>query len=230
MTFGAGVRLPYVGMGDREQPVAIYLVRALPRGSAAKEMIATGFGSTTESEAAHALVSMEREERKWRAVFVRPLAIDGHDLARGLVPFAIAVWDGDRHQRAGNKSLSGWKFLRLSRFGLDRAYLTELSYGYAPGELGDPARGKPLVESMCIQCHHLGSFRAAPRGMAPDLSNIGAISSPAYLKRALMEPNAPIVPHLGSRREVKSMPAFDSMSGEEIADMVAYLWTLGRSR
>ena len=42
-------------------------------------------------------------------------------------------------QSGGNKALSRWKFLRLSSFPLDPAWLAGLSWGYGPGELGNAA-------------------------------------------------------------------------------------------
>jgi hypothetical protein len=73
-------------------------------------------------------------------------------------------------------------------------------------------------------------LRTAPKGMAPDLSNIGAISTPRYLLDSIVAPNEPVVPHLqGTHNALKTMPSYELMTKEEVADMVAYLWTLGRT-
>jgi complex iron-sulfur molybdoenzyme family reductase subunit gamma len=221
MGFGHGVRLPYIGMGDEEHHVAIHLVRP----GAAREMVAAGFGSSTRAElGAKMSMRYDARGRTWRALFVRPL------LEGGLVPFAIAIWDGGQHERGGNKSISGWKFLRLSKRPIDAAYLSELAFGYGPGEMGDPMRGKPLVHAMCTACHHMGEVRTAPKGIAPDLSKIGLIASPRYLFDSILAPNAPVVPHLHTPIQWTTMPSFEGLPETEVGDMAAYLWTLGREQ
>ena len=259
LRFGAGVRLPYVGMGDEQQKVAVYLQRAGAEGTVAREAVAAGFGSLTRADLGPARLAMryDARARTWRALFVRPLAAAGHDLRRGLVPFSVAVWDGARQERGGNKALTAWKFLRLPGTALDSAYLAELSWGHAPGDLGDPARGKELVEGSCLPCHAVGAQRIAPPGLAPDLSSIGAISTPGYLRESLVSPSAVIVPspnpaqhqdrsakpdargawpddegYIWYRREkegrrTSTMPDFGSMPKEDLAAVVAYLMTLG---
>jgi complex iron-sulfur molybdoenzyme family reductase subunit gamma len=257
LRFGAGVRLPYVGMGDEAERVAIYLQRAAAGGTATREAVAAGFGTLTRADLGAARLSMryDRKAGSWRALFVRPLVAVGHDLRRGLVPFSVAVWDGSRSERGGNKSLTPWKFLRLPRYPLDAAWVAELSWGHAPGDLGDPARGKELVEGTCLPCHAVGAQRIAPPGLAPDLSSIGAISTPGYLRESLLAPSAVIVPnpnpaqhqdrsgkpggawpadegYVWYRREkdgtrTSTMPDFGSLPKEDLAAVVAYLMTLG---
>jgi mono/diheme cytochrome c family protein len=195
--------------------------------------------------------------KAWRALFVRPLAAGSHDLRRGLVPFAIAVWDGARRERGGNKALSSWKLLRLPRFPLDAAYAAEMSRELAPVDGADLARGKLLVESICAACHAVGERRIAPPGLAPDLTGIGAIATPGYLRESLVDPSAAIVPspnryqhqdrsrapgatgtyptdetYVWYRRDaggkkVSKMPAFGSLPGPDMAAIVGYLMTLG---
>lgn len=199
LQFGAGTRLPYVGMGDAQQHVALYLQRAASGGGVVgRELVAKGFGSSTRAELGRAKMSMryDARSRTWRALFVRSLRIDGHDLGKGLVPFAVAIWDGAKNERGGNKSISGWRFLRLTRFPLDAEYVDELAFGYHPGDLGDPARGKPLVESVCAACHHLGDKRMAAPGIAPDLSYAGVVDRASYLRDSIINPSAVLVPHL----------------------------------
>jgi cytochrome c1 len=189
-------------------------------------------------------------------VFVRPLAAGAHDLRRGLVPFSVATWDGARSERGGNKALTRWKFLRLAAYPLDPAYVAEMSWGRAPGDLGSAAKGKDIVDSMCVACHAIGTTRIAAAGVAPDLSTIGVIATPGYLRESILSASAVVVPgpnpaqhqdrakrdargawppdegYAWSRvgddgKRVSSMPDFDSMSKEEVADVVAYLVTLG---
>jgi DMSO reductase family type II enzyme heme b subunit len=259
LRFGAGLRLPYVGMGDDAMPVAVVFQRAAAEGSVGREAVAAGFGSLTRADLGGLRVAMryDRGRGAWRAVFVRPLAAGPLDLRRGLVPFAIAVWDGSRRERGGNKALSSWTFLRLPRFPVDAAYAAEMSRELAPGEPGDLARGKLLVESVCAACHAVGDRRIAPPGIAPDLTGIGAVATPGYLRESLVDPSAVIVPNPNpyqhqdrsrppggsgaypndeafvwyrrdsSGKKVSKMPAFGSLPGPDIAAVVDYLMTLG---
>jgi complex iron-sulfur molybdoenzyme family reductase subunit gamma len=259
LQFGAGKRLPYVGMGDDEMKVAVHLQRAAAAGTVAREAVASGFGSLTRADLGGAKVAMRHDPARgvWRAVFVRPLAAAGVDLRRGLVPFAVAVWDGARAERGGNKALSGWKLLRLRGFPVEAAYTAELSRGRGPDERGDPARGERLVLSMCTGCHAVGERRSARPGIAPDLTGIGAVATPAYLRQSIVEPSAVVVPgpspgqHQDRARapgvtgafpasdaftwhrpgpggkKVSKMPAYAGMAEPDLRAMVAYLATLG---
>jgi complex iron-sulfur molybdoenzyme family reductase subunit gamma len=255
--FGSGTRLPYVGMGDEGQPVAIWLQRAGAAGATGREGLSAGFGSLRRADLGGFRHGMRYDRGSWRAVFVRPLRAGGLDLRRGLVPFALAVWDGSRGERGGNKSLTSWKFLRVPGAEADPAYEAELSWGYAAGDLGSPARGRELVEGMCTPCHLVGEARSAPPGLAPDLSAIGTIATPAYLRDSILTPSAVLVPspnpaqhqdrsarpdargsypsdegYVWYRREAdgrktSTMPDYGSMPREDLADVVAYLRTLG---
>jgi len=256
--FGAGQRLPYVGMGDPEQPVALYLARATARGGVSiREAVAAGFGSTTRAALGDATVAMRWKGGGWRAVFVRPLVTPANDLGKGLVPFAVAVWDGARSERGGNKALSSWKVLRLARFPADATYAAELAWGRRPGEQGDLARGKQLVNGMCAACHQTAERKIARAGLAPDLSGIGVFSNPAYLRDSIVAPSAVVVPNpnpnqhqnraepaaagkawpraegfVWSRKDasgklVSKMPAYASLPPADVNAMVSYLMTLG---
>ena len=258
LRFGAGVRLPYVGMGDDEQPVAVYLQRAAPQGAVSRQAVGSGFGTLQRKDLGGVRVGMRYDAgaRAWRALFLRPLAAGGHDLRRGLVPFSVAVWDGAGLERGGNKALGGWKLLRLERYPVDPTYQAELSWGHAPGDLGDPRRGQELFEGACTVCHTAGAQRAAP-GLAPDLSAIGAIATPGYLRDSILAPSAVIVPspnpaqhqdrsgkpgptgawpadegyvwhQLGpDGKKTSTMPEYASMPKEDVGAIVAYLMTLG---
>lgn len=259
LRFGAGLRLPYVGMGDERMPVSISLVRAAAQGSLSREAVATGFGSLARADAggARSALRYDRGRKAWRALFLRPLAAGERDLRRGLVPLAVALWDGSSQERGGNKALSGWKFLRLPRFPLDQAYLAEMAWGFGPAERGDLARGKQLVEGMCAACHTVGERRAPVAGIAPDLSAIGAIASPGYLRDSLIDPSAVVVPSpnpaqhqdrsrppgvagsyplnegfVWARRDaagktISKMPSYAALPKADLDAVVSYLMTLG---
>ena len=59
--------------------------------------------------------------------------------------------------------------------------------------IGDPVRGKALFEGKgeCADCHRVRGV--GPR-TAPDLSNIGAIRTPASLQRNLLDPAPALLP------------------------------------
>jgi mono/diheme cytochrome c family protein len=103
----------------------------------------------------------------------------------------------------------------------------------------------------------VGENRLAAPGLAPDLSAIGVISTPAYLRESIVAASAVLVPSPNpwqhqdrakgtdargawppdqgfvwfsvekDGRKTSAMPDFDSLSKEEVADAVAYLMTLG---
>lgn len=259
LRFGAGQRLPYIGMGDDAMPVVLYHQRAMEDGVRTREAVAAGFGSGTRANLGGLPPALRYDAaaRRWRAVFVRPLATPDHDLKKGLIPFAVAVWDGQKHERGGNKALSPWKFLRIARLPLEPAYLAEVSWGYAASDLGDPARGKLVAESVCIACHHLPGKAFALPGMAPDLSRLGAVASPAYIKQSIVEPSAILVPNPNVNQhyaragaadkngafpnneqfiwfmrdpagnKVSRMPPFNALPKEDVLGLVAFLKTLG---
>jgi cytochrome c oxidase cbb3-type subunit III len=70
------------------------------------------------------------------------------------------------------------------------AYIrTMKDYGSRPVQLGDPAKGKALFEDQggCIQCHRVNGKGSR---IALDLSDTGLANPPAYLQRALLDPNS----------------------------------------
>jgi putative heme-binding domain-containing protein len=81
-----------------------------------------------------------------------------------------------------------------SELGALVAYLRNMgSVSLAAVKLGDPARGRALFvgKGNCASCHRVGA--EGPRA-APDLSSIGATRTAATLQRALLDPNAALLP------------------------------------
>jgi DMSO reductase family type II enzyme heme b subunit len=261
--FGAGKRLPYVGMGDVEMPVRLYMQRALPKGSQANEYVAAGFGSLTRLPKVQATMAMEYDPatKVWRALFVRPLNVEGSSLDRqSLVPVAFAAWDGARSERGGYKQLSAWHFVKMPAPAVDLAYAKYLSWGYGPGDLGDPEKGRALAETVCIACHHFPGKAFAPSGVAPNLSDIGAIASPIYLRESIVNSSGVIVHALQPNahysknaapdkngaypnadayqwsatepngKVISKMPPFNVYTPEQVGDLVAFLKTLDGSK
>jgi putative heme-binding domain-containing protein len=74
------------------------------------------------------------------------------------------------------------------------AYLRNMNTFEAAGvKTGDAARGRALFEGRgnCLQCHRVE--RAGSR-VGPNLSDIGAVRSPASLERSLLDPNSQMMP------------------------------------
>ncbi|MEW6430350.1 MAG: hypothetical protein AB1730_02475 [Myxococcota bacterium] len=261
-TYGAGKRLPYVGMGDDAMPVHLYMQRATEKGTLGNEYVAAGFGSLTRIPKAQGTMSMEYDGKAkvWRAIFVRPLKVEGSSVAEALVPVAFAVWDGARNERGGYKQLSGWHFVKLPQPAVDPAYLKQLAWGYGAGELGDPAKGQAIAETICVACHHLPGKALAAPGLAPSLANIGVIATPAYLRESIVDPSGVIIHALQPNahyskslppdkngaypnadafqwstrdtvgKTVSKMPAFSMYTPEQVGDLVAFLKTLDGTR
>lgn len=254
VVFGAGKRLPYIGMGDAQNPVVVSMQRATAEGSTVNAYVAAGFGSLTRAKGVppvKASMAYDEAGHVWRAVFVRPLEELG-----ALTPMAFAVWDGARSERGGYKQLSAWHFVRLPGKAIDAAWLKDLSFGYNPGDLGDAAKGRATAETVCIACHQLPGKRFAPAGFAPDLSDIGAIATASYLRDSILQPSLVLVPSLQPNNHyaknsnpdqfrayakadiyewatkdengavVSKMPQFTNLTGEQVSDLIAFLKTL----
>jgi putative heme-binding domain-containing protein len=70
------------------------------------------------------------------------------------------------------------------------AYIrTMRDYGAKPVQLGDAAKGKALFEDQggCLNCHRVDGKGSRT---ALDLSDAGLVHPPAYLQRALLDPNS----------------------------------------
>lgn len=253
--FGAGLRLPAVSMGDDEAHVAVTLLRATKGGALVSRFSAAGFGSSTRQAPATetpAVMQYDEAKKVWRAVVTLPLESPNP----GLVPLAFAAWDGGRGERAGYKRLSAWHFARLPGKAPDPAYVKEMGFGYEPGDLGDPAAGKALAETICIACHRFPGREIAPAGMAPNLELIGAIATPGYLRDSVVTPSEVVIhePNPNQHyspsaardpngafpnadafrwsqkgpdgRWLSKMPTFAQFTPTQIADLVAFLKTL----
>ena len=103
----------------------------------------------------------------------------------------------------------------------DPAYQAELAWGHRPGDLGDPQQGRELFEGMCTACHGVGAEKAVP-GLAPDLTGIGVIATPGYLRDSILAPSTVIVPNpnVAQRQDRSAKP---DANGAYPADE-AYVW------
>jgi complex iron-sulfur molybdoenzyme family reductase subunit gamma len=261
-SFGPGKRLPYIGMGDADSHVVVHMVRAQgekPSQVARRHAVAAGFGSLTPAPMPwmKTALSYDRTQKTWRAMFVRPIVVAEHSVDAGLVPVAVAVWDGDKQQRGGNKALSGWRYLRLPARALNDAYVAELAWGYGDGEGGNAVAGQQMAQAICLSCHRINGQGYGAPDAAPDLSSVGVVSSYGYLRDSIINPSLVLVPNLNPNRHQargaprdphgaymnaplgtfavtgpdgkpqSTMPSFAAMPLPQVQDLVAYLKTLG---
>lgn len=222
-------RLPYVGMGEPGDPVALWLWRG---GDTGQALAAEGFGSLTRQDGDGLKARGEWREGTWHVVLKGPLAAEGeHRLnagpERGLIPLAVATWRGEQGQRDGRKHLSGWRTLRLEGRPVDSERAERLAR--EPGA-GDPETGKRLMQTKgCNGCHrHPGNADGPTTG--PGLFHAGGIHSADYLRRSIARPSAQVVPdedyyRLQDGQRVSLMPGQD-LSETEVRDLMAYLRSL----
>jgi len=122
-------------------------------------------------------------------------AVDGVDLRRGQ--FRTATSDDDLRTVISQGAAEG----RMPAFNLAATemdgVIAYIRAGFDPDgvavRIGDPARGQTLFEGKgeCADCHRVNGV--GPR-TAPDLSDIGAIRTPASLQRNLLDPATALLP------------------------------------
>ncbi len=239
--YGPGIELPYVGMGHVEHPVALWFWRADDR---VETLAAEGFGSLTTQPPDGVEAKALWEQGRWRVVLKRSLTappgpyVQINPAMAGLVPFALAVWNGEVGQRDGDKFLAGWHYLHFEQGKVDPQYA--MSLDWSPPIRGNPEVGKSLMLKLgCAACHsYPGS--PTPTEIGPDLTYAGGIHQPDYLLESIQRPSAVIVPDVptavccGPRqtfstltqgKRVSIMPALQ-ISDQELLDLVEYLRTL----
>jgi len=121
--------------------------------------------------------------------------VDGIDLRRGV--FRTASSDDDLRRVISSGAAEG----RMPAFPLTATELEGviafIRAGFDPDgiavKIGDPQRGRALFEGrgQCRDCHRVNGV--GPR-TAPDLSEIGAIRTPAALQRSLVDPVNALLP------------------------------------
>jgi len=97
---------------------------------------------------------------------------------------------------------------------------------------GDPAAGRRTFDALgCPACHRVAGETFAsrvPEPRGPELTGMGSHHPPAYFAEAIMNPDAVRIDGPGylddDGRSI--MPAYDTMTMGELADVVAYLASL----
>ena len=152
--------------------------------------------------------------------------VRGGSAKQGLVPVALAVWNGAASQRDGAKHLSAWQMLRFEKGAADASYAGQL----AASIKGDPATGKRLMmEKGCAACHAYPGNPAQPV-IGPDLSYAGGIHRAGYLLESIAEPSRVVVHGKGYSRtqdgkKISLMPPFQGTE-QERHDIAVFLQTL----
>ncbi len=211
-----GRLLPYVGMGEPNNPVALWFWRA---GTAPERAEAHGFGSLTALPGAGPEADAVHGAGEWTMVLRAPLAAG----AGSPLPVAFAVWDGAAQGRDGRKWLSSWQLLRLPGTRDDRARLR--AYAAEAFTVGNAMRGEKLAaERGCSACHRLPDGPAFDTG--PALLNAGGVHWPGYLRRSILQTSSFVVPGKSyGANGVSLMPDMEWRGGE-VEDLVAYLTSL----
>jgi DMSO reductase family type II enzyme heme b subunit len=215
-----GDTLPYIGMGEPDRPVRLWFWRA---GRDPETLEARGFGTLEATGATPPRVAAQRTGDGWSVVLSGLLPTAANPL-----PVALAVWDGAEGGRDGRKHLSAWHLLHLTERAVDRTRLKALAEESRYSG-GDPERGGRLArEQACTACHRLPGHAAPLAEAGPDLTGAGALHWPGYLRRAIADPSAFIVPgkayaavDQGGRR-ASLMPAL-SLTSQQIEDLAAFL-------
>ena len=211
-----GRLLPYIGMGEPNNPVLLWFWRA---GTVSELAEARGFGSLTALPGAGPEVDAVHGAGEWTVVLRAPLAAN----AGSPLPIAFAVWDGASQGRDGRKWLSAWQVLRLPGVRDDGARLR--AYAAESFTVGNAMRGEKLAaERGCTACHRLPEGPAFDTG--PALLNAGGIHWPGYLRRAILQPSSFVVPGKGYSVNGISLMPEQEWRGGEVEDLVAYLATL----
>jgi complex iron-sulfur molybdoenzyme family reductase subunit gamma len=246
VNYGSGVNLPYVGMGDAEHPVALWLWQADDSAETldteetpgtAQTLAAKGFGSLTTQPSDGVTAKGVWNDGVWQVVIKRSLEVDSevageHNVLfdpdeQGLIPVAVAIWNGEQGQRGGRKQLSAWRVVYLEDGDVDPAYVQQLAI---PTVQGNAETGKQLMSGKgCIACHAYPDNLAQPT-LGPGLRYAGGIHRTDYLLESLVEPSKVVIPGKGfytvqNGQHVSLMPPFQGTE-QERDDIVAYLKTL----
>jgi dimethylsulfide dehydrogenase subunit gamma/complex iron-sulfur molybdoenzyme family reductase subunit gamma len=211
-----GRLLPYVGMGEPNNPVSLWFWRA---GTVPELAEARGFGSLTALPGAGPEVDAVHGAGEWTVVLRAPLAAH----AGSPLPVAFAVWDGAAQGRDGRKWLSSWQVLRLPGVRDDRARLR--AFAAESFTVGNAMRGEKLAaERGCSACHRLPEGPAFDTG--PALLNAGGIHWPGYLRRSILQASSFVVPGRSYGANGISLMPDQEWRGTEVEDLVAYLTSL----
>lgn len=230
LRYGPGVSLPYVGMGHGGAATALWQWRA---DGSVETLAAEGFGTLTVQPPDGVKVNGAWRDGKWQAVFTRALAppksgqyVRFDPAKQGVVPVAIALWNGDAQERNGKKHLSAWQAMRFEKATANEAYVRQFS----AAANGNVENGKRLMtEKGCVGCHSFPGNPAQPT-VGPNLTYVGGIHHADYLLESIAKPSLIVVPGkaystVQNGRRVSLMPPLQGTE-QERRDIAAFLQTL----
>lgn len=230
LRYGPGVSLPYVGMGHGGAAAALWQWRA---DGSVETLAAEGFGTLTAQPPDGVKANGAWRDGKWQVVFTRSLVppksgqyVRLDPAKQGVVPVALALWNGDAQERNGKKHLSAWQALRFEKAMANEAYVRQFSAAAS----GNAENGKRLMaEKGCAGCHSFPGNPAQPT-VGPNLAYAGGIHHAGYLLESMAKPSRIIVPGKGysmvqNGKRVSLMPAIQSTE-QERRDIAAFLQTL----
>jgi|SaaInl8_150m_RNA_FD_contig_81_314361_length_6796_multi_23_in_0_out_0_4 complex iron-sulfur molybdoenzyme family reductase subunit gamma len=200
-----------------------------------KAFISEGVRSMTEVRSANKSFNMEMVHTgsHWVGTFVKDVRDDLLNMERAEVPMTLALWDGDKLNRDGQKHLSTWVSVQTG------SEVGEVSKAINWVSEGDANRGKQLATNNCAPCHNYADMDNGMPYMAPNLSQIGGQSTASYIKESIVAPDAALVPgynrnahpkyawyNVVDGKRMSAMPSFSWMEAKDIDDIVAYFQSL----
>lgn len=221
---GAGVDLPYVGMGDIDHPVVIASKRANRHETHERQFIAAGFGSLKPIDINTEMsLTYDEAAQTWTAVYVRPFADGNVNLTgQAVIPFSLALWNGSDLERGGYKAVMRWHAIQLDPEEADPTYVDALRWGEDGREIGDVDHGRELAGQLCVACHHFDGKAVAMAGIAPNLTNVGLQASASYIRDSILEPSKVVVRNPNGNRHYAKGGEKDHRGGYAMNPM--YQW------
>ncbi|MDK9720944.1 MAG: c-type cytochrome [Rhodospirillales bacterium] len=210
--------LPYIGMGEPDRPVDLWLWR---NGRETEKLSAHGFGTLERQPGKSPDGDALWENGTWRVVLTGTIP----NKAGPLLALSAAIWNGGDAGRDGRKRHTAWHLITFPGARTNSKVLSGLvKEGTASGT---PERGKNLAEEHgCPGCHRVAGGDPVETG--PDLTLAGGQHWPGYLRRSVKRPSSFLVPvdrfaEEGNLTSGKSlMPSLD-LSDQDVEDLVAYL-------
>ncbi len=148
-------------------------------------------------------------------------ALAGRGLYQGLFEFAAAMWNkAPAMMRAMKTRVVPVPQLQPSEMGDIIAYLHSVQYFARPG---DPRRGEEIAKTKgCLGCH---SVRGKGGKVGPDFERIPGLDQPVTIVSAMWNHASA----MERKTRVQTM-AWPTLTGDEMAHVMAFLQEVGRSR
>lgn len=92
---------------------------------------------------------------------------------------------------------------------------------------GNPHNGLDIFfnRMLCVACHRVNNLGGS---LGPDLSELGAINTPEYIRESIADPNAVIVKNY--KKDIMPKYFKENLTAQEIDDLISYLVTLKQKK